>query len=83
MITNDLKTHYATTKDYFETEDHVRYTAYGIEAYKMQGKSKIKLDEIKDISVEPEFVNELACKFNELDLHIKHFRDVVYDSVDS
>lgn len=78
---NDM-VYYETSKGDFTTEDNERYTAYGIRAYKINGKSKVKLDEINDISVDYEFVNNLANTFNEEKLQIEHFRDVIYDSID-
>lgn len=83
MNTKDDKTYYETTKDFLETDDHIFHTTYGIRAYKMHHETKTVIDEISDVSEEYEFVNNLTEQFNELDLHIEHFRDVVYDSVDA
>lgn len=76
------KVYYETTKGDFTTGDNERYIAYGIRAYKMNGNAKVKLDEFDDISVDYEFVNNLADTFNKEDLHIEHFRDVIFDAVD-
>lgn len=76
------KVYYETTEGLFTNDEAENYTAYGILAYKFIGKSKVKLDEVDDISDDYEFVNNLTDKFNTSDLHIEHFRDVIYDAVD-
>lgn len=76
------KVYYETTEGFFTTDDNENYTAYGIRAYKFIDKTKIKLDEVDDISDSYDFVNNLTNAFNTSDLHIEHFRDVICDAVD-
>ena len=54
---------------------------YGIVAFTVKNDVKIKTDEVLDVSPNLNFVKQLVEKFNQFDLHIEHFRDVLYDCV--
>ncbi len=54
---------------------------YGISAFIIKDDAKVKADEVLDVSTNLNFVKQLVEKFNQFDLHIEHFRDVLYDSV--
>ena len=58
-----------------------KYTCYGIVALIILNNTKTKIDEILDISTDFKFVKKLVDDFNNYDLHIEHFYDVVYDSL--
>lgn len=68
---------YEMTKSNVTNEDGVEYTAYGIKAT----CNNSVIDEISDVSTKSDFVSKLTQKMNNLDVHIEHFRDVIYDSV--
>ena len=74
-----MNSHYLMTKTKMANEDGVNYTAYGIKAVNKNTGGLI--EEIVDISDECNFVEKLVKMFNENDLHIEHFKDVVYDFV--
>ncbi len=61
--------------------DDKKYTCYGIVALIILNNTKTKIDEILDISTDFKFVKKLVDDFNNCDLHIEHFYDVVYDSL--
>ncbi len=54
---------------------------YGIKAFTLEANTKITLDEVLDVSSNLNFVKHLVEKFNHFDLHIEHFRDVLYDCI--
>ncbi len=56
-------------------------TVYGIQAVTFHAGNRIKLDEVPNVSVNLNFVEKLVEKFNQFDLHIEHFRDVLYDCI--
>ncbi len=66
------------TKSELTTETPI---TYGIVAFIVKDNTKIKADEVLDVSPNLNFVKQLVEKFNQFDLHIEHFRDVLYDCV--
>ena len=75
------------SKTLFEiTESTSKYNdatciVYGIKAFTLEANTKITLDEVLDVSSNLNFVKQLVEKFNRFDLHIEHFRDVLYDCI--
>ena len=73
---DDLKgTEYVIVEEETECDEYGNVVSYGIAA-KKDGR---KLDEVNDISLDRETVKRLAEMFNELELSIVHFRDVLED----
>lgn len=73
---DDLKgTEYVIVEEETECDEYGNVVSYGIAA-KKDGR---KLDEVNDISFDRETVKRLAEMFNELELSIVHFRDVLED----
>ena len=73
--------YYVVTSTEVSNEDNLSYTAYGIAAFCITKEDAVKLDQITDVSTNFHLVHNMAEDFNRYDLHLEHFRDVVYDII--